>query len=122
MWLNLKNWSFFCQLICIKMPIITRSKTAQQMTSIKLDLSKMPKKPVSAPFVIAKSTEQQLADALVENEKFRETVNAQKDEIEVLKKELANQMKHARMDLQGFGEALAMIDVLMKENDTLKAK
>ena len=61
-----------------------------------LDLSKMPKKPVSAPFVIAKSTEQQLADALAENEKFRETVNrlvdthnAQKDEIAALKNELA---------------------------------
>ena len=87
-----------------------------------LDLSKMPKKAMSAPFVIAKSTEQQLADALAENTKFRETVNAQKDEIEALKNELANQMKHARMDLQGFGEALAMIDVLMKEIDTLKAK
>lgn len=56
---------------------------------------KMPKKPVSAPFDgPPKSTEQQLAEALAENEKFRETVNrlvdthnAHMDEIEELKKE-----------------------------------
>ena len=65
-----------------------------------LDLSKMPKKPISAPFVIAKSTEQQLADALAENEKFREAVNrlvdthnARADELDALKKQIAKLMK-----------------------------
>lgn len=39
--------------------------------SLKLDLSKMPKKPISAPFVFPKSTEQQLAEALAEIEKLK---------------------------------------------------
>ena len=94
---------------------ITRSMASQPMTpphiertrepppapsKIGLDLSKMPKKPNSAPFVIAKSTEQQLADALAENEKFRETVNrlvdthnARADELDALKKQIAKLMK-----------------------------
>jgi hypothetical protein len=72
----------------------SRQAAATPTAPTRLDFSKKPKKPVSAP--IAKSTEQQLADALAENEKFRETVNrlvdthnAQKDEIAALKKELA---------------------------------
>ena len=85
--------------------MMTRSKTAATPTTpISLDFSKMPKKPISAPFVIAKSTEQQLADALAENEKFRETVNrlvdthnAQKDEIEALKKQIAQHEKEAEL-------------------------
>ena len=74
----------------------SRQAAATPTAPIRLDFPKKPKKPVSAPFAIAKSTEQQLADALAENEKFRKTVNrlvdthnAQKDEIAALKKELA---------------------------------
>lgn len=86
------------------MPVTTRSKSG----SIKLDFSKMPKKALSTPFVIAKSTEQQLEDVLAE--------------IEVLKKELAIQMHYSRMDLKDLHDALVMIDALTKENDALKAK
>ena len=77
------------------MPVTTRSKS-----TIKLDFSKMFKKPVSTPFVIAKSTEQQLAEALGEIEKFRETINrlvdthnAQNDEIDALKKKNEEEMR-----------------------------
>jgi hypothetical protein len=107
---------------------------------LNIDFSKMPTKPVSAPFVIAKSTEQQLADALAENEKFRETVNrlvdthnAQRDEIDALNKQIAqhkkdmlNLCRQSRLEAdvrRSIKEGLEYdIDDLKKENAKLKKK
>jgi gas vesicle protein len=107
--------------------------TRSMASPIKIDLSKMPKKPVSAPFVIAKSTEQQLADALAENDKFREAINrlvdthnALADELDALKKDMLNLRKQSQLEAdvsRAIKEGLEYdIDDLKKENAKLKKK
>lgn len=50
-----------------------------------LDFSRVPKKPVSEPFVFPKSTEEKLADALGEIEKVKKEMSAMTLENDVLK-------------------------------------
>ena len=120
---------------------VTTTTTSTTTTSTTTTI-KMPTKHVSAPFDgPPKSTEQQLAEALAENEKFRETVNrlvdthnAQKDEIEALKKAAASQAAHERVVSGLLSKALLdkkslklvinalkeEIEALKKENEKLK--
>ena len=70
----------------------------------KLDLSKMPKRPISAPFVFPKSTEQKLAEALAEIEALKKTVQ--------IVSSGASKVDDARMK---------EIDSLKKKNENLEA-
>jgi hypothetical protein len=79
---------------------VAQCPPAPSKPAFKIDFSKMPQKDKTPAFVFPKSTEQQLAEALAENQQFREAINrmvethnAQRDEIDRLKKELARVKK-----------------------------
>ena len=79
---------------------------------IKIDFSKMPKKPVSEGFVFPKSTEQKLAEALAEVERLKKKCKENE-------KELLDYMIEATADIAGL---LSENIALKKKNEGLEAE
>ena len=121
-----------------KMPVITRSKYAATLASypvtppriqrvlecppapVKLDLSKMRKRPISEGFVFSKSTEQKLAEALAEIEDLKTKLVKEKKQhttdINVLENSWSQELQRVKTEN---AELLFMNDELKKRVDTL---
>lgn len=121
--------------------MMTRSKTAaakaqqkpikdNQSSFAKLDLSKCKEKPVSTPFVIAKSTEQKLAEALDTIDRLKndfgglnyrymslaKSFNSANAEIEYLKKRLQTRNVEYDRAWQLFKTSEDMYEKLRQQN------